>query len=217
MVKQSLRFMGLSAIAAVFLATPGLATVVSYNTSGVFSDCSNGFTCSGNTLTGGGMTIKYTNVPNGNVSAPPPTNAGYGHFTVTGLTSTVQTVSFMFTLDINQSTASESFSTTDTSQTISNTGSTLALDFTPGNSSGPAASVVSTFNPLSLTTPALEFELNGDIFYLDSTNPINKTNPSTINGAITATPEPGLYAIVFSGLMVIGLAGARRRRKDSAA
>lgn len=203
----------LASVAALAVGiSPAFADVV-YSTTGTFTGGSNVYTGAS------GLTITYNDLTDATVTPPYPTNAQFGSFQVSGPTTGSDVVSTDFTLVLSQIVPSGATETlTDTFHgTISLSSSNIKLTFTGGSGDGGVPTLVAGGDPITGAN-AYTFSLGGVQYWVDSVTPINPSTTgggfSTINGAITGTPEPSLL-----GLTGIGLAGlfALRRKRQTAA
>jgi hypothetical protein len=200
--------------------TPALAVVVDYNTTGTFMSSGN------NVLSGAnGLTVTYNNSAN-SVNVSGPVAATFGSFRQAGpKIGDADVVADHFTLTITQTVPSgpltenvtDMFSGTIT--TVNGTTSTgsLTLLFTGGNGAGGAP--VLGIDPIDLK-PAYSFNLGGETYYVDQTLDLSLKGlhgiTTTVDGAISAVPEPTFYALTglgFAGLMAMAI--RRRRQKQT--
>lgn len=211
-----LKMCRMAAIAALAI-TPALAVEVTYNTTGTFSSSGT------NVYTGAnGLTLTYGNTVGNTVSlSGAPSNASFGTFTTINPTSGASdTVNSHFSLLISQTlpsgaseTLTDSFAGTISTSPTGDS-STVVLTFTGGST-----------NPILGTDPidgarAYTFSLGSITYWVDQKTPVEPqtTNGgvSTINGAVSAVPEPTFYALTglgFIGLMAMAI---RRRRQQTA-
>ena len=196
----------MTAVIALAIATPAFADIVSYDTTGQFSGGSNVYTGAD------GLTITYGDTVGNTVSAPWPTNASFGTFTVVdptaGFSDIVNTAFSMTVTQTNPTAGTETlvdaFAGT-ISATLTGGNSNVVLTFTGASGDGGAPTL--TTDPID-GAPAYTFALDNVTYYVDRITPIEpqSTNGgvSTINGAISVAdvPEPGYF-----GLIALGIAG----------
>lgn len=222
--QQRSRFTAMLFGVALFL-TPAYAVDISYSTTGAFTNCSAGLTCSGGHLTGPhGLSIIFSGVDadTPNISdVPPPSAAAFGLFSVSGpTTGFTDNVVAKFNLSITQvdpvfGAGTEQF-ISSLSGTIKKSNSHLQVNFTSG--SGAAITSVST-DPLAAgAVPAVMFQLGDVIYWVDEQTTLNPQNTnggfSSINGAISSVlPEPTFYTLTGSGFLGLFLMALRRRRQ----
>jgi hypothetical protein len=210
---------------AALILTPAYAVDISYSTTGTFTNCGAGLTCTGNHLTGPhGLNIIFTGVDadTPNISdVPPPSAAAFGLFSVSGPTTpNTDTVTATFHLSITQvspafGAGTELFSS-GLSGTIKKSNSHLQVNFTSG--SGAAVTTVES-DPLAAgAVPSVRFQLGDVIYWVDEQTTLNPQNTnggwSSINGAISSVlPEPTFYTLTGSGFLSFLFIAARRRRR----
>lgn len=206
MLSSIFKASGLVVIAGFLLMTPAYAVEVTFTTTGDFTGCTAGYTCSGGTLTGpGGLSIAFTgdtNTYNGLPDGSSPSSTGavhdaYGEFVVTGgpSGSSKDVITEDFTLNITQ-----------TLPTVDGTPSGSALGSLSGKISISSSSVILTFtgftpntdlaglpgtsatcktatpadeydcDPLSTGKPALSFFLGHETYWVDTTAVLAHTN-----------------------------------------
>lgn len=192
-------------IAVATTPTTARAVTVDFTTTGAFS----GTGASGNVLSVGGVTITFTGRQASAPALGTPSSTSFGDFTVTGLTTSSASFSNSFTLTIAQtlpSAGGASFPPASVTGTISFTGGI-----------GSSDAVLQFASPLTQT-------IGGIVAYkianADDGTPGKINLPAggmaTINGQITAVPEPATLLSMAVGLPLLGLgAWARRRRQSS--
>jgi hypothetical protein len=215
--------------------TPIFAVDITYSTVGSFSNCAGGFSCvnGATSLTGpGGLTIAFTGDTGDLVSAPPPTYASFGTFTVTGPSAGPNdngTANFQLLVTQAIPTPGGTETLNDTVKgTISKSASTVQVTFSSGTGSSAAVTnAVLGTDPVNGPVAALAFTFldptntNNVTYWVDQTTPIHPSTvgspkgTSIINGAITSTvPEPTFYTLTGTGfLSLLGMAIRRRRQK----
>jgi len=196
------------------LATVAAAGTVTFSTSGAFN-CNGivGCTASGSSVTDNGVTLTYAPTST-SVSAPTFTN--FGQITATGgqLGNSLNGVTF--TLTINQTVPSVGTGTL--------TAATLTGGITAPGTSGafitfqaPNFSVEITGNTFS--GPGVQIAApGGPVTYIVPNNPLAIVAPTSgapagvtsIQGAVSDSPEPVTFVLVGAGLGLVGL--LRRRR-----
>jgi hypothetical protein len=199
------------------ILSPAYALDVSYQTTGTFSGGSNPGT---STFKSGGLTIQYTGVGamSPNVTAPPLTNISLGTFQVTGS----GTISGTFTLAVTQDTPgpveTETFVSVPMSKNITKTNSSVVIRFLALGSGAGGQAVLDT-DPDTFVA-AQTFSLNGVEYWVDEIARLNPQNTlqglSFLDGTISATPEPGFYALTGMGLAGVFVVVRRRRKRPQA-
>ena len=191
------------------LLTPAYAVDIMYDTTGSFNGS--------NPFTQGTLTILFSGGVF-NVDAPNPpdaTNAQFGIFTVTGPAIGAQNVNTAFQLSVNQIApapgGTEVLDSNKISGRITKSQSKLVVVFSPV--ANPTLSP--TVNPVDGVTPALAFSFGSTTYFINEVTPLHPQlggATSTINGAISAVPEPSFYALTGAGFVTLVLLAIRKRR-----
>ena len=205
-MKTALKIFGLAGL----LAVAASATPINYDTTGSAFSCNGvvGCTGGGSSVSFGLLTLTYNAGSGSGVNAP--SIISLGNIVTSGTSAGVNLTGLLLTIHVNSTppggggnlpngTISASISTNSSGSTIlfSPNNTTTSYGTLPGVVIGSGAQAVTyqVLNPfLGLQAPIVG-------------NPQGQT---TIQGAVTATPEPATFALMGAGLCLAGL--IRRRR-----
>jgi hypothetical protein len=216
-LKQMMALALVAGVVVLASATPASASVsVTYHTSGTFTNnpapVNPGAPGAIVTSSNGGATVTFGNYGSGNgaqltfVGEPNGTSAipggpGYGTITLatTGGGALIKNVIFTLTLTQTMPSSGQGISVSKklTGSVNFASNGALKLDLSPDSFTFlmPGGTITYTIdNPLTIKSPN------------------NSGGVITLQGGVTATPEPGTVALALTGLPLLGLAAWRRRR-----
>ena len=197
---------------AALMATAASAGIVTYDTNGSSLSCGSALNCTQNGATqvllgaAGGPYLSLTYNPGSGTNVVSPSFINLGNITTSGVGSSMLLNGISLSININATPpgSNGAINSGNISGSISSNSSTAMITFAPSNTttsfgSLPGIAIGPNVFQVVQTNLALQAPTVG--------NPIGQT---TIQGAVSPTPEPGTMLLLSSGL--IGIYMTRKRK-----
>lgn len=197
---------------AALMATAASAGIVTYDTNGSSLSCGSAINCTQNGATqvllgpAGGPYLSLTYNPGSGTNVVAPSFINLGNITTSGTGSSLLATGISLSININATPPGSAAAINSglITGSLSSNGSSALITFSPNNT-------VTSFGSLpGITIGPNTFQVTQTVLALQAPTVGNPLGQTTIQGAVSPTPEPGTMLLLSSGL--IGIYMARKRK-----